>query len=72
MTGRFRNAKGVDKNETILQIYLWLVTVIAIILLVLMGLDGLFYLSYPLVFLTVACILSKYHFHRVSIVVQPG
>ena len=55
-----------DKNETILQIYLWLVTVIAIILLVLIGINGLFYWSIPLVLLTAACVLSEWFVLKLS------
>ena len=55
-----------DKNETILQIYLWLVAAVAIILLVLMGINGLFYLSIPLALLTVACVLSEWFVLRLS------
>ncbi len=41
-------------------IYLWLVTLVAVVLLIWMGVQGGFYWSYPLGFLVVACVLSEW------------
>ncbi|MBN1935903.1 MAG: sensor domain-containing diguanylate cyclase [Anaerolineae bacterium] len=48
------------ENKVYLQIYLLLISVIAVALLILIGINGLFYWSLALLFLSVACALSEW------------
>lgn len=60
LDGQTGNARMASSSRTFLNIYLLLVTVVGIGLLVWFGAQGLFYWTYPLIFLTAGCIASEW------------
>lgn len=54
------NVEHVAENKIYVQYYLLFISVIAVAVLVLLGVNGLFYWSLPLLILSVACVLSEW------------